>query len=477
MTRTRLAAWVLLATASCLALAPAVTGQDPPLPKRPNVQDVNDARDVWKGIPKDKLQKVRDQLDAYAKYHVDVISHPNVYRAIQDPTKTFKETPPKLDDVFGDLERRFVIEPNPAVKATDGSGAIRAQPDNADYIREFGAAFDNALKTVIDTHADRIVKVNAARLYVIVCKSGAAAHWPTVTAWLTNANTPTEIKHYALQAAANLLAAYDLFEYKTRRHAVSKEPRAEADKEIGALVAAVEKCITDPNALVQLPDGKVENATEDQLAVIGFVRRQAVRALGNVRFMELPGPEGKTIYPVGTLVKVAMSDPALVPLPSPAECGEAVIGLCNMAPSFNQKPTKGFNPDALVEAVATGVIAFAGPRADPLNKSVAWRGYSLRIADAFRNWPPLFDPLFDPTRPTQFETKDVPAAVNDLIARVRTNVLNPIDKVGVGGGADLSSPVNIPAMQAYLKSLQAKPKRPTEIITGVPATAFPAPPK
>src|SRR5262249_21962955 len=158
----------VLLTAAWFALSPAAPGQDTPLPKRPNVEQINIARDGGP-IPKDSLPKVREQLEAYAKYHADLISHPHIYRAIQDPTKTFKEPPPKLDDVFGDLERRFVLEPNPAVKALDGTGAIRVKAENADYIREFGAAFDAALKNLIDGNADRIVKVNAARLYVIVC--------------------------------------------------------------------------------------------------------------------------------------------------------------------------------------------------------------------------------------------------------------------------------------------------------------------
>lgn len=470
MTRTRLTAWVLL-TAAWFALTPAGTGQEPPNPRRPDISEVNVALES-KGVAKDKLPKLREQLAAFAKYHVDVLTHPNVYRAIQDPTKTFKDPPPKLDDVFNDLDRRYILEPNPALK--DGTGAVRVRPDHADYVREFGAAFDAALKPLVEGNADRAVRVNAARLYALVCKTGAAAHWPTVTAWVGNANTPTEIKHYALQAAANLLAAYDMFDYPSRRHALSREPRPEADKEIGALIAAVQKCVTDPNALVALPEGKVENASGDQLAVVGFVRRQAVRALANVRFVQHPGPDGSMIYPAATLARVAMSDPALVPSPPPAEYGEAVIGLCNMAPAWAKNPIKGFNPDALVEAVATGVVNFAGPRAsNPLDKSVPWRGYSLRMAEAFRNWRPLFDPLFDPTRPTVYQEKDVPAAVNELIERTRTAVLAPIDKVAAGGGPDLSSPVNMQGMQNHLKTLRARPKRATELITGVPATALP----
>lgn len=470
MTPSRIVAATALAAAG-FVLLPAACAQDPPIPRKPNIGAVNEARES-RGIKKEDLPRVREQMAAFAKFHADVVSHPLVYRVMQDPTKApTGMTVPNLDVVFKDLDR-YLLEPNPFNRGV-GDPKPRVNDDHADYIREMGVAFDAALKPVVNGTGERIVRVNAARLYALVCRTGAAAHWPTVTEWLTKETTPTDIKFYALQAAANLLSAYDVFDYRSRRHAISKEPRAEADREIGALIAAVEKCVLDPNAIIALPK-KADDVTPDQLAVVGYVRRQAVKTLGQVRFITLPGPDGSLIYPAATLVRVAMSDPALVPAPTPAECGEAVIGLCNMSPNLNGNPIKGFNAGALVEAMATGIIKFAGPRAaDPLDKSVPWRGYSVRMADAFRNWPPLFDPLFDPLQPARFSKQEIPAAVTDLIDRTRANVLAPIDKVGAGGGPDLGSPVNIQAMNQYLVTLQDRPKRSAELITGVPATALP----
>ena len=107
--------------------------------------------------------------------------------------------------------QRFIVEPIPF-------NATRVTKDRGDYIRELGVAFDAVLKPVIDENPERIVRINAARMLAVACKSGATAHYPTVTAMLTNANTPTDVKHYVLVAAGNLLSAYDVYDYRSRRH-------------------------------------------------------------------------------------------------------------------------------------------------------------------------------------------------------------------------------------------------------------------
>src|SRR5262249_5990841 len=150
-------------------------------------------------------------------------------------------------------------------------------------------------------------------------------------------------KYYTLQAAGNLLSAYDVTEYKIRKHSGDA-------KQVGELVRAVEECVVNPTALVAaIPAGKAAEVTPDQAAVIAYVRRQAIRSLGQVRSVSLPGPDGKTlIYPAYALVRVCLSDPTLGPAPSPSECAEAVIGLCNMAPVYMGNPVKNYNPDAVV---------------------------------------------------------------------------------------------------------------------------------
>ncbi|MCE9564879.1 MAG: hypothetical protein K8U57_22835 [Planctomycetes bacterium] len=474
MTLPRLTAWVLLVSAGFIA-TPA-SGQDATKLPQTNVSSQISERKEQRGIAKEELKTAQGQFQTFAKYYADLISHPLIYKAAQDPSLKVDANGrdiPTVDAIIKGLDR-FILEPNPHVRTSSDNLNPKVNIHNADYIRELGTAFDKELKPIIENHPDRVVRINAARLYAAVCQSGANAHWPTVTTWLANANTPTEIKYYILQAAANLLEAGDLLEYKSRRHAYDEVSRNAADQKIGALIAAVQDCIVNPNALIAVPEGKIENLTPDQLAVIGFVRRQAIKTLGRVRFVTLPGPKGEPLYPAHTLIRVCVSDPTLVPVPVAADCAEAIIGLCNMAPSRNTTPVKGFNPDAMAEAIATGIVTFAGARAsNPLDRSLPWRGYAMRIGDAFKGWRPLFDPLYDPTQGAKFDAAAVPKDITDIIGRVQAGILAPIEKVGVGGQPDLAAQVDIEGMKAFLKQLRGNPKRSGMLITGVAATALP----
>jgi hypothetical protein len=451
---------------------------DPPLPAKPGgtiVDAINNYREA-RGISANELKNAKAVFANFAKYYADVVSHPLVYKAQQDPSvSTPTSRVPTIDwdintGVLRDLER-FLLTPTLVTPV---------KPEQADYIREMGIALDAALKPIIQSHPERIVRINATRLLASAAKSGAPAHWPTVTALLNdtfyqtkdkagkliNLPTPTEIKYYALQAAANLLAAYDVVEYSVRKH--SNNP-----KEVAALIKAVQECVENPHVLVPgIPGKKIEAATADQLAVIAFVRRQAIRALGEVRSASFPSPDGTTLYPAFTLAKICISDPSIVPSPTPADCAEAVIGLCNMAPVYMGNPIKGYNPDAAVEAITAGLLTFAKPRTNPADRSLPWRGYSARIGEALRKWRLLFDPLFNPLNPTVFNDREVPSKVNELIERVQSAILTPIDKVGIDGKPDPTATVDVQRLTEFLKQLRENPKREPELFRGVPSTTL-----
>ena len=377
MSLSRLTAWTLLTVTGLTLISTRPAGaQDAvlPQPNRTASNELSRYREKeTRGIPADEIPVAKKHFEAFAKYYAAIIAHPLVYKAAQDPSLKLdgdRRTIPSLDTLFTDFQRT-IVEPTLA-------NASAVNVDRADYIREMGIAVDAALKPVIESNPDRIVRLNATRLLASACKSGATAHYPTITELLKNANTPTDVKHYALQAAGNLLAAYDVFDYDSRRHSNGwKQPPVEGDKELGELVAAVEKCILEPTAILNVPPTwKVADATPDQLDVVRFVRRQAVKALGQVRFVTIPGPDGKTpIYPAHTIARVCASDPAIVPAPSPSECAEAAIGLCNMAPVAKGAPIKGYNEAAAVEAVTAALVTFSAARAEnPQDRPLPWRG-------------------------------------------------------------------------------------------------------
>src|SRR5204862_345449 len=73
-------------------------------------------------------------------------------------------------------------------------------------------------------------------------------------------------------------------------------------------------CVASPAKFMSgLTAGKWDDATAtpDQVAVARFVRRQAIKALAQVRFAVIPGPDGKTpLYPSVVLARVAAGYPA-----------------------------------------------------------------------------------------------------------------------------------------------------------------------
>jgi hypothetical protein len=475
MTLTRLASLTLLLALGFAVLPPNSLAQDkePPLPVRSGTAftRVKDMQEKGRIDPGD-VKQAAEHMKSFAQYFADFVAHPLVYRFVQDPsTKLPRDIYPpdfNIDKQMAEMSR-YLMEPHPRNRSADGG--MRVNRDHQDYIRELGKALDDAFMKLVKDNPTRIVKVNAMRMYATACKTGAPAHWPTVTNLLTDPKTRPEIRVFALQAAANLLSAYDPDFYQSRRHSIgSKTPRDAADKEIGALVKAVQDCVTTPKLLVpDWPDGKDKDVqpTENQVEVLKYLRREAIRALGQVRFASLPGPQGKAqfIHPAHTLARVCVLDPILGPAPTPSECAEAVIGLCNMAPVWEGAPLKNYNADAVALAVAKGVVNFASPRTDPDNRELAWTGYALRMSEAMREWPPIFSFLFDPTKPPNpNDAAAAPAVVNDVITRAHNAVLIPLFAKG--------GRINLTDLDAFIKNQEAKPNVGI-VFTDVPGTALP----
>jgi hypothetical protein len=447
-----------------LAGAPAAAQE---LPRKNNTAfaTINVLRDYpGGGIPKEELAKAQQAFGAFAKYYADVIAHPLVHKA---PTEFKSEKAPGgleipvLDGSTGILNEidRYMVYPHP-----DARNVSRKQ---ADYIREFGAALDATFKEQIETAPEAIVRINTARAYAQVCRSGAAAHYATVTAMLTNANVRPEIKTYMLQAAGALLLSYDPSELRTRRHSADL-------KTLGALVAALQEVIAKPELLVPgLPGNKLDsNTPADQFLVVAFLRRQAVQALAQCRFAVIAGPDGKTpIYPVHTLCRVALADPALVFPPSPGEAADAALGILNAAPVFvrpdgRTESVRGYNSEVALEAVTSALITFAAPRAARMDdRTLPWANYAVRLAEALLVYRKLFDPDFDPAT-NKYDAKLAPPATEEYAKDVTANVLFPMDKV------DVAKPVKMEALRKRLQAARNDPKRKTELFTGVPSTSI-----
>jgi hypothetical protein len=455
--------WVFFAAAGfALAVAPAGARQagKEELPRRPSsANDLNNLKNAPLITPAE-LPRAKEAFAQYAKYLGDLISTPAIYKAATEFSPDPRNPVPTLDQINNDYLARYLLIPTP-----DG----RVTRDQVDYVREFGAALDAALKKVIEEgptnkEYEQIVRLNAARLLSTAARSGAPAHYPTITSLLKNPGTPPEVKVYALKAAENLLSAYHMDVLTTKKRDHSATP-----KDLVALIQAIEDVIVAPNVLVtgQPAAGGAPPPppTPDQLAVMGYIRRQAVKTLAQCRFASVTiPPGGPTVYPAHTLTRVIYNDAALNPAPSPGEIAEATLGLLNMT------PTRGYVAESAADVVATGLIGFVTARAarpEATNKDYPWRAYAARLTDGLRLWAALFDPAFDPSRPTA-PGQPPPAVVAEVAKEAVGRLLNPMDRLG----NDPTARIDVPGMTDLRDRIRKNPKRTNTLFKDAPATSL-----
>jgi hypothetical protein len=343
-----------------------------------------------------------------------------VYRVTQDQYYTGGDTGELraptgsdrvMDEALRDLEIHLLV-PKPGE---------RILIDQMNYIEDFGAAIDQAVVAVLagkgGVPPPPIIRVNAARMLEMAARTGAPTLAKTITALLTNqffqangkpAETPPEVLLWAIKAAGSLLAAPDpsaLGTPNAARHTlkdvalvplvralndiVLKNPPGLAEKAAtlkpvlgakppptpGAPAAAADPGAPAPASTLQTEPAAL---TAEQVELIRYFRRQAIRALGEVRFDTVAEGTPNQLRPAFTLAKVAVSDVSLNPPPNVAEVGEAVIGLSNVHPSSN------LNVDALLHVIAYGTGRFFTLKAErPEDKTLPWKAYAARVDGAF----------------------------------------------------------------------------------------------
>jgi len=405
--------------ALCFLAASTANGQGTDLkpyrlePKQPTGELLTKMNDLYSGKVRIKGPDIRGnqailkQFAQYAMYRVTFDSYYNLPESGELKPRTVDQN---LDLLVSDLNSRLLIP-------TPERDLPRMNPEQTGYIIEYGAALDAAVADIFAKNPPAIIRVNAARFLSIAAKSGAPAHGKTLTAMLNNTYfkdkagkplpTPPEVLIYAIHGAENFLAAYDVTALNSplvTRHAlpdaelvvlvkilddmVLKGPPVAALASVSSVDASGRPTnLTPPppmggEAATTAPAAPPATATAllpEQIAVVRYYRRAAIRALAKIRY-DVVGGKGVPEVRVGyTLAKVATNDSTLSLSTTPADAAEAVIGLAN-----NALPSVYLNVDVWALALAQGLGNMAAPRlAEDADVSLPWKQTAARVSASF----------------------------------------------------------------------------------------------
>jgi hypothetical protein len=430
--------------------------------------DLQNGKSRVKG-PDEKSNK--ELLQAHAKFIVYRVTHDSYYNLPESGELKPRTPEQNLDSVITDLNGRLLVP-------TPEGGVSKFSPDQGEYILEFGVALDQAIAAVFAKNPPLIIRVNAARLLSMACKSGAPVHGKMIIAMLQNTyfkdkagkalETPPEVLYYALKGAENLLAAYDptvLVGAQATRHSLPEVELVTLVKILEDMVIqgppVADKAATVPTDLSGKPIAvpvssdtpmkepakdaeapktpSVKTLTPEQVAVVRYYRRAAIRALAKVRFDIVGGRGGPEARPAVTLAKVAVSDPSLSLPPTISDIGEAVIGLLGITPTSN------LNIDTWAYAIAVGMNAFVKPRLpSDDDKTIPWKMTAARMNVAFTNMKRSI-----PTNP-RLRLAGKPLA--DLADLVIGDILSALEK-------DLSAGAGRPTNERLNQWIQANPPK------------------
>ncbi len=336
------------------------------------------------------LDASKTLFEAIARHYLYKVTQEQYYTAPDGAELKPRNSDNNLDVVFEDLRRYYMLVPNSSTKQMTAA--------QIEYWQYFGEALNATILELMKKNPPPLIRVNTARALSIVAAMGSPAFAKTITNLLNDPKTPPEVLLYAYKAADAFLAAYDPNAIGGKnffRHTVQ-------GPELIELVKALEKHVLDGPpvaekvALTPPPikivgeqpkpviPGRLENKslTAEQVEVVRYFRRQAVRALAKCRLDTISNLAGQVVLrPASTLAKFAVNDESLYPEASPAEVAEAVRGLAEMPPSSN------LNIDTVATIIATGIASLARLKnVNPADHSIPWVITSAKIGQSLGVW-------------------------------------------------------------------------------------------
>jgi hypothetical protein len=381
--------------------------------------------DVYLKAPRYKKDKLVELLESE-------MPEPGQLKILEDVARSYvyEVTSPDTQSKPGEMDK--------AVKAAELTinEIFKRKKTTAVVRQEFGKQMQLALRQVLENDRQPVIaKLNAARILApLLADSGQEELVPTALALLQNPNESDAVKLYALRGLKAFLALGN-----APMPVVFKDKKLEGQC-IVALVQFIER----------KPAGVSDRTPTDELDGLRYVRREAIRALAEVRAPVLP--DNKDAHAALTLLRVvrgyldAEGKTPLVPSPRIDEQVEAAIGLAKMRSAL----AKDYQPDYAAYHIAYFVGQFGlryTNRKDNKEERRPWLIYAARLTEALEA---MGADSKDP-----YVQKAVPEALRVLIGISET--------MKGDRGSDL------------LKWVRTNPRRDGSLFKGAPDTAVPPP--
>ncbi len=387
---------------------------DVPFPSFPKSDALNNLSKMRNGLlnVKDKPEYANAFADL-ASWMADRLAHPpfNGEEPKVKPTRV-----ENIDTLLEEVEFYCTVPPRPKTNVDE----LNNQLDN---IRVFAQKMDERIQYVMKESQKRLVKVNAARMLALVGRLPTDAMVDSYLKMIRDDKYPPEVKLYVFQGLGNVLAAVDPKD-PTKGVIPDMDKMAEICKEL-------EKYITFTNPIPNLATVSTE-AYAEWAAPKQFVRREAIRALAQVRYSVIRNRQRQPIArPLWTLLRVARHNPrvdtAIVPLVSDSERYEAVIGICLMRPDnlVNLDSVAYRLSDVLLDLGVQHNDQKAQFQKNPRYKPVIpWKLLGYRLSEAMKTWKANVQTL--PAAQSAPVIKLIDAATTRFITRMETEGLSAV---------------------------------------------------
>lgn len=343
-------------------------------------------------------------FDKFAKYYAATLLSSETLRGGSERGASW---------LVNDFDKRLHV---PAHNSANGNLYYsRLNANQKRFVEEFGKAAVEALTVPATQQGNPLVRLNATRMIAEVCRSGYDGAAEVCLKVLAKPDENDGVKLYALQGLKNLFEIVP--DPDIRRRSIFQNDNSLS------LTPVERRSIQALNDFILRP-APAEMTPADVDGIL-YVRREAVRGLGQTRVQQVRDKGKVECSPSLTLLKVARGDGLTPPSTTPqgmpdirtlGERVEAIIGFCQIP---QPRTDRDLNIDYAVYHIGRAIQDIAPLyRFGGKETSTPWKVSAMRIREALTNWA---------TEANDMKLQDA-KLISQLLQTVDADILKPIEE-------------------------------------------------